>query len=165
MSRTAKLVAGVVAALLLLALAFVTGRRSVSPVEVERHDTVTVVRVDTLPVDRPVVVYRRTVDTMLLAVHDTTRVRDTLYQSVPREQVEYRDTTYQAWVSGFRPSLDSIRLYVPVKCVTITEQVPVEVGRRWGLGFTAGYGASVQNGAVVLAPYVGIGISYNLLTW
>ena len=36
---------------------------------------------------------------------------------------------------------------------------------RWGVSATAGYGAAVMNGQVRLAPYAGIGISYNLITF
>ena len=129
-----------------------------------QRDTVEVVRVDTFVVDRPVPVYRRTVDTLLLAVHDTTRLRDTLYMTLPREQVTYQDTTYRAWVSGYRPQLDSIRIFAPVRTVTVTERVPVEVARKWGIGVTAGYGLTISPQAQ-LSPYIGVGITYNLVTW
>lgn len=36
---------------------------------------------------------------------------------------------------------------------------------RWGVSATAGYGAAAVDGQVRLAPYAGIGISYNLITF
>ncbi len=30
---------------------------------------------------------------------------------IPRTQVEYRDSSYHAWVSGYKPRLDSISLF------------------------------------------------------
>lgn len=36
---------------------------------------------------------------------------------------------------------------------------------RWGVSVTAGYGAAVVDRQIRLAPYAGIGISYNLITF
>ena len=105
------------------------------------------------------------VDTLLVVVRDTVRQQATLYIGLPREQRAYRDSLYEAWVSGVQPALDSIRVFAPVQCVTVTEQVPVAVRSRWGLGISAGYGASVGASGPVLAPYVGVGVSYNIISW
>ena len=45
----------------------------------------------------------------------------------------------------------------------ITKEIPViqNTKTRWGLGVQAGVGA----GKGGLSPYVGIGVSYNLLSW
>ena len=83
--------------------------------------------------------------------------KDTLI--VPRIQRHYQDTTYEAWVSGYNPRLDSIKVFQRTAMV----QVPVEkkIKTRWGIGIQAGYGASKDG----LSPYVGVGISYNLLSF
>ena len=73
-------------------------------------------------------------------------VRDTIYVPVPITQKEYRTDDYRAWVSGYRPSLDSVWVYPETKIIR-------EKPRRWGIGVTAGYGIG-RNG---LSPYVGIG--------
>ena len=75
-------------------------------------------------------------------------VRDTAYVSIPLTQREYRTADYRAWVSGYRPRLDS--LYVYPKTIIQTRH---EEPRRWGIGIIAGYGVG-KNG---LSPYVGIG--------
>lgn len=136
------------------------------PVEVVR-DTVEVVRVDTIVVEKPVAVYNRIVDTMRVPVRvcDTIRVRDSVYIELPREQAFYQDSAYRAWVSGYRPALDSIEVYQKTKVVTITETVQ-EPRKRWGFGVTAGYGASIgADRSVTLSPFVGVGISYNFVNW
>lgn len=136
------------------------------PVEVVR-DTVEVVRVDTVVVEKPVAVYHRIVDTMRVPVRvcDTITVRDSVYLELPREQAFYQDTAYRAWVSGYRPALDSIEVYQKTKVVTITETVQ-EPRRRWGFGVTAGYGAAIgADHSVTLSPFVGVGISYNFVNW
>ena len=152
----------------LLGCAFALGRVTarISPVETIIRDTVTVTRIDTITREKPVYYARTVFDTLRLVVRDTVRQQDTLYLAVGREQRAYRDTSYEAWVSGVQPSLDSIRVFSPVRCVTVTERVPVKERSRWGLGVSAGYGAAMApDKTVVLSPFIGIGVSYNFLTW
>ena len=68
-------------------------------------------------------------------------------------------------MSGYKPRLDSLQVFAPSKIVTITERVPVYVTRRWGLGISAGYGATVSGGTVYMAPYVGVGVNYSIVSW
>ena len=155
-------------ALVAFVLSFAAGYHvgSHRPVEVVR-DTVEVVRIDTVIVEKPVAVYYRVVDTMRVPVRvcDTIRVRDSVYLELPREQAFYQDGTYRAWVSGYRPALDSIEVYQKTKVVTITETI-TEPRKRWGFGVTAGYGATIgADRSVGLSPFIGVGISYNLVSW
>lgn len=73
-------------------------------------------------------------------------IHDTIYIPVPITQKEYTTDNYRAWVSGYKPSLDSIWVY-PEKIIIR------EKPRRWGIGVMAGYGIG-RNG---LSPYVGVG--------
>lgn len=156
----------VAVALALLALSFFGGIRygESRPQEVLR-DTVEVVRIDTFRVERPVYVERRIVDTLLVPVRDTVSRADTVWMPLPLERVVYRDTAYLAVVSGYRPRLDAIEVYQREVVRTVTERVEVPVSRRWGLGITAGYGAAAVGGSVQLAPFVGVGVSYNIVCW
>lgn len=134
----------------------------------ERHGLETVVGLDTLVIrdtvrERyPVYVERTVTDTMLVALTDTVRVSDTVYVRLPREQRMYRDTNYAAWVSGYRPRLDSIEVYPVTRYVTKEIILPTPV-KRWGIGIQAGYGVGLNGGKVVGVPYIGIGISYDLI--
>ena len=87
---------------------------------------------------------------------------DTL--SLPREQVEYQDSTYPAWVSGVSPQLDSIYVYPKHMIITNSVPVPVVKKQRLNFGVQAGVGA-VQPFAEPFSPkvgyYVGAGISWN----
>lgn len=160
------MIAGAVAVVLLI-LAFWAGRKvgQADPQTVIERDTVVVVRVDTVTRDRPVYVESRVVDTMLVAVSDTVVLRDSVYVEVAREQVEYRDSLYRAWVSGYKPALDSIAIYQRTQVVEVQTVVERPVVRRWGVGITAGYGATLVGGKVQGVPYVGVGVSYNLFSW
>lgn len=135
----------------------------------ERHGLETVVELDTLVIrdtvrERyPVYVERTVTDTMLVALTDTVRVSDTVYVRLPREQKRYADTNFTAWVSGFRPSLDSIEVYPVTRYVTKTVTKMDDSRKRWGIGLQAGYGIGLTGGKVTGAPYIGIGISYDLI--
>ena len=115
---------------------------------------------DTTVVEKPVPHLVRVVDTMLVPVVDTLHIRDSVFISLPREEKVYADSTYRAVVSGYRPSLDTISIFQKTAIV----EVPVikTVKKRWGVGVQVG-GTYLPN--VGATPYVGIGISYNLIVF
>lgn len=86
-------------------------------------------------------------------VHSDTIIHDSVNVIVPITQKKYEDSTYTAWVSGFRPSLDSIKVYRK----TVYQEVKNK-SSRIGLGVMAGYGF----GKGVTTPFIGIGVFYKL---
>lgn len=106
-------------------------------------------------------------DTTYIAVTDTIQRKDTTYIPVPRETTFYADSLYEAWVTGYKAQMDSIHIFQ--KTAYIEVRVPVEkiVRKRWGIGIQAG--AGVQYGAIHkqmdIGPYIGVGVSYNLLSF
>ena len=121
---------------------------------------VEVVRTDTLVIERPVPVWTRIVDTILVPIVDTVHVHDTAYIALGIERKEYRDSTYAAVISGYRPELERIEVYP--RTVSITKTITETArNRRFGLGIHAGYGVTSEG----LSPYVGAGLSYNLFTF
>lgn len=86
------------------------------------RDTVEVskitLRVDTITEVKPLFAYRRTVDTVTIPCTDVN-------VELPIEQVEYEDSTYNLWISGYKPSLDSIKVFARTvqidRLKTITE--------------------------------------------
>ena len=93
---------------------------------------------DTLRVDTPVIVERRVVDTMTVEVTDYLVVHDTAFVNLPREEVEYRDSSYRAVVSGFLPRLEEMEIYRKERVVTIETERVVKARSRWGVGAQAG---------------------------
>ena len=159
-----KLVMAALLAALLLLSGYLLGRkasRAPEPAEIVRTDTLRIR--DTVLVDRPVPVEVRVVDTMLVVVADTVTVNDTVYLSLPRETRVYGDSTYRAQVSGYRANLDWVEVYP--QTVYVTKNVITKDISRWGIGLQAGYGAYAAGGQVRLAPYLGVGISYDILRW
>lgn len=129
-------------------------------------DTTRVTIIDTIlykhpiPVDSVVVRY---VTERLPAKRDTMQIgcTDSVQVEIPITQKRYADSTYTAWVSGYNPTLDSIRIYPRHDVITITNTIR-QKPKRWGVGLNVGYGITPKNG---MQPYVGIGVSYNLFTF
>ena len=101
------------------------------------------------------------IDSLLNECARLERVGDSLKLVLLRVQRHYSDSTFDAWVSGVDPRLDSIKTYQTN--MIITKEIPViQVKKtRWGLGVQAGVGAGKDG----LTPYLGVGVSYNLLSW
>ena len=129
----------------------------------ERVDTL-VVR-DTIVQEKPVYRTISQVRTEYVPVCDTIRIQDTLFVPVPIETKVYEDSLYRAEVSGYRASLDRLGIYQQERIITQTIPVQVKERKRWGIGVQAGYGVSIPNGKPVLSPYIGIGVSYDLIRW
>lgn len=90
-------------------------------------------------------------------VHDTdSLVRvDTITNEavIPISQNVYRDSMYTAWVSGYRPRLDSIKVVGSV----VTRDV-IRPAKRWGMGIQGGVGMTPKG----IQPYVGFGVYWKL---
>ena len=101
------------------------------PAEIRTETKVkTVVEVETLlisPPMAPLLIFRLT---------DTMRIGDTV---VHREQAYYEDSLYRAWVSGYRPKLDSLQIFPRTIYQTVTNDVYHTIAskkKRWGLGLS-----------------------------
>lgn len=115
--------------------------------------------VDTIKVVKPIAVdsvvtrhkwvnVERVKDTTIVnevseVVFDTIRIR------LPIESKHYTAESYDAWVSGYEPQLDSIKVYQ-------REVKPKQ--SRWSIGLQGGVGITPRG----VQPYVGIGVAYKL---
>lgn len=117
----------------------------------------TIIRIDTVrdtvPVPYKVRIVR--VDTIYMRVitNNNDTVKDSVLVELPITQKEYKTKEYQAWVSGYRPNLDSIHAFIPTTTIYVKQKI-----KRWGLGVQIGYGYSSS-------IYIGFGVSYNLFIW
>ena len=144
---------------------FVNEHRNAHPGEMKvKVDTLFVY--DTIFIEKPVINKVEIIDTLLLPVPvtDTLMLHDTVFVHLPIEQRQYSDPRYTAWVSGYRPQLDSILIYQRAEYIT-KEIKTVTKPKRWGIGLQAGYGVSLHNGQVFPAPYIGVGLSYSIVSW
>lgn len=131
-------------------------------------DTITIYEFDTIPYyevmpkDSTIVRY----ETHRVRVSDTTKVVDTIsevvYDSVdvelPITQKHYEDSTFSAWVSGYQPNLDSIKVYQQKEIQTIT--ITTKEQKRWHIGVSGGLGV-VYDGGWHCGPGVNVGVTYS----
>lgn len=135
--------------------------------QINTSDTTRVTIIDTIlylhPVPKDSIVVRY--ETRLFPIKRDTTMQigctDSVQVEIPISQKRYADSTYTAWVSGYNPTLDSIRIYPRHEVITITNTI-WQKPKRWGVGLNVGYGITPKNG---MQPYVGIGVSYNLFTF
>ena len=143
--------------------------------QVERHvsyrDTIRTTFVDTIPYYTPTprdsVVVRYITERLPKAERDTfgndinvVSKTDSADVVIPIEQREYEDSTYHAWISGYKVRLDSIRTYTQRDVVTIRENIK-ERPKRWHIGLQAGYGVGPRG----VQPYIGIGVTYSIISF
>ena len=83
----------------------------------------TIVKIDTHVIEKPVLVQTIVKDSLMVAVHDTIRIKDSVYISLPREVKVYSGDDYYAEVSGYRPNLDYIEIYPKTTTITQTQSV------------------------------------------
>lgn len=125
------------------------------------RDTMIVVEYDTITVNNPVYISETAIDTIFLPIRDTLRINDTLYQTLPITQRYYaKDSVYKAWVSGYRPNLDSIQVYPKTVFKTMTNTI-TRRPNKWGIGVSAGYGIMLN--PVRASPFVGVSLNYNFI--
>ena len=136
-----------------------------SPVEPIKEKVDTLLILDTITLTKPVFVEKIQLDSVLVPVTDTLWKHDTLYVYLEREQIQWQDSLCRVYASGINPQVDSVTHFVQETIITREISVPVKVKSRWGFGIQVGYGAGVNGKQVYLTPYVGVGISYNILSW
>lgn len=136
-----------------------------SPVEPIKEKVDTLLIFDTITLTKPVFVEKIQLDSVYMPVTDTLWKHDTLYVYLEREQIQWQDSLCRVYASGINPQVDSVTHFVQETIVNREISVPVKVKSRWGLGIQVGYGAGVIGKQVYLTPYVGVGISYNILSW
>lgn len=121
-----------------------------------RTDTVTVrdTVILTLPRERGRLTVRRDTVTVVLPSGG-----DTLRAPVPVTQVHYADSMAEAWVSGWHPALDSIRVFP--RTVTVTRTLPAHGPGRWHIGVTAGATVTAHG----VTPGISAGITYSFISF
>lgn len=111
----------IVVIVVLVALLF-SSKRQIEVVENRVTDTILKIRVDTLTRYIPKYVTKKTTDTIYLQANDKNEV------AIEIEQKHYSENgVYDAWISGYKPQLDSIKTYPRVEYRTITNNITKEI--------------------------------------
>lgn len=86
---------------------------------------------------------------------------DSVAVEIPIEQRHYAGEDYDAWVSGYQPTLDSLNIYRPVTTVKETQTVTRWRTRRWGLSVGAGAALTPRG----VEPGIFVGVSYTFYSF
>ena len=118
---------------------------------VEVRDTV-VIR-DTIKFDNPTLIYVKTEqDTLYIESIDSTVVMN-------KETKVYRDSTYEAQISGFQPHLDHIKVFPNTTYITTEKTSYIEKKKHFNHGIQIGVGFGVINRKPDV--FVGYGFQYS----
>jgi hypothetical protein len=152
---------------LIVVIAFSAGQRHAQKrlilPQKERVDTLFIR--DTILSEIPVYVTRTKTDSIPypVPVTDTLWKTDTIW--LQREQVMWQDSLSKVYASGVSVEIDSVLHFVPTQVISKERDVIVKVKPKWSIGVHAGYGVFAKNGQIATSPYVGVGVSYNILSW
>lgn len=168
MSILEKILIAIVVLGLTIGVSYGIGRRNgINEARINSFDRVdTIIVFDTITQYEPIYKEKRIIEKVYLPVEvkDTIWKHDTMLVQVEREQIVWQDSLSSVYASGISPQIDSVKHYVREIVVKREVSTPYKVKSRWGIGIQAGYGVYFGE-KVKTAPYVGVGISYNLLTW
>lgn len=87
---------------------------------------------------------------------------DSVNVEIPISTKVYEDSFYRAVISGYGVSLDEMLVFPRREVVTIKPTTTKP--KRWSVGIQVGYGITFR-GRPQFAPYLGIGIQYNLFVF
>lgn len=136
-------------------------RKAFEPKYDFKRDTTTYV--DTIPYYKPVpkdsMVLRYVTKTITRTRTDykDSIIYDSIDIDIPVSQKYYESEGYKAWVSGYEPNLDSIKVYQ--KTIEIKETIK-ETPSHWNIGIFGGYGYGFSSKR--FEPVIGVGISYRI---
>lgn len=132
-------------------LLFFTNRKEVV-IEKATSDTVTFYKTDTISVKKPTYIKEVIIDTVYLE-----KSENGAYMT-PISQKYYKDSTYEAWVSGYKPSLDSINTFEKTITRIITNTTTKEIYPKTTNVFLDAGADYIGNN---LAPNVGVIIKFK----
>ena len=139
--------------LLSLACAFLTGKnqrpRPPEPVVLAKTDTVRIF----CPEVTAIYIRGERIERLPLATDSAHK--DSAQVIIPVSQAVYAKDDYKAYVSGYRPRLDS--LIFTERHYETTKAIP-QKSSRWSIGLQAGYGITPRG----FQPFIGIGVSFRI---
>ena len=142
--------------LLIVAIIFSIQQNCISTTSPEIIEK-TIIKTDTI------IKYKPVHDTVYLSKYivDTLKIKgDTVYKEVeiPIYTKVYKDSTYEAQISGYKAKLDYIKIY-PKTYTVYKEKFVKSPKKRFNWGIQSGIGYGVINKKPDL--YLGVGLQYN----
>ena len=85
---------------------------------------------------------------------------DSAAVAIPIVQKRYDGDDYRAYVSGYEANLDSIFVFPKT---TVIHERSYKPPNKWHIGITGGYGYGFKSKQA--EPYIGIGITYSIISF
>lgn len=142
----------IIIAVLLVSLIFSLTNRKEVVIETKTSDTVVVVKLDTVKVEKPTFITEVIVDTFFIEKSENDAY------IIPKTQRYYKTDEYEAWVSGYKPNLDSIYTFNKTITNDITNTITREIYPKT-TDFYLNAGADYINGQ--FAPNVGASVKFK----
>ena len=120
-----------------------------------KTDTLKVVDTLKFYTPKPVKVFKIRHDTLKIAI-----AGDTLATALPIESKVYKDSSYTAYISGYKAQLDSLHVYNTTKVITTNTERIITRNKRFNIGLVGGFGLGLKSKS--FEPFVGVGVSYSL---
>lgn len=129
---------------------------------VEIHDTIVKTHTDSFFIQSPIVYKVKKIRADTAQVWSQ-QIHDTVQVELPYIQKEYRDSTYEAYVSGYKDvNLDSIRVFQHNKIVQINNNIERIKYKNKPFGFSIGLGVTYSPVSNKMEPGVFLGITYTI---
>ena len=126
---------------------------------IEKHDTI--IKYETITVEKPKLIYQRVIDSIAYMV-EVPKIDSIITIQLPKSQYYYEDSCYQAWVTGFECTLDSLKYEKEIIEVTHTIEKTIEHWQKYGI--MAGLELSSNfNNRLGLSPQLGAEIKGNVI--
>lgn len=142
--------------ILLFILLFIVIYQHCNP-KVITKETITT---DTITITDTIIEYKPVAKYITKTKTDTIYINDSVYIPIPMETKIYTDdSTYEASISGFKPSLDYIKVFPKETIITKEKVLEIKNKQRFSHSIQVGVGYGFFNKKPDV--FVGYGISYN----
>ena len=128
----------------------------------EIHDTLVKYRTDTIFYEKPIYVKQTVLKCDTIQVWSPYE-QDSVNVELPYIQKEFKDSLYEAWVSGYQEvNLDSIRVFKEKQIIEINNTKYVTKYKNRPFGFSIGVGGTYSPVSNKIEPGVFLGITYTI---
>ena len=114
--------------------------------EVTKKVTDTLFVIDTHTIEKPVPIKVTEKETLFVSIHDTLRIKDSVFVPIPIERKTYKGEDYFAEISGYKVVLERIEVYPKTMAISKTETTTklVRHTNHLRLGVEASYCSTIS---------------------
>lgn len=141
MSKSEKISWLIVIGLVVVLFLSLWNGRKVEPIEIKTTDTIIVYKYDTIVEYKTRYITERVLDTIFLPSQNTPSKTPSTPLLITQRHYS-KPNLYDLWISGYKPTVDSIKVYQKTEYQTITNEITKEIYPKYwrmylGVGFQA----------------------------